>query len=87
MGRTWQARARDFGDTRMIRYQDFGASDGAAIELVEDSAGEYRASLPRGAEAPRIVTHAGIFSMSVPIHFAALGEVVPVRVELVDACP
>ena len=87
MGRTWQARARDFGDARMIRYQDFGASDGIAVQLIADEAGDYRALLLRGEDQPTVITHADIFSMSVPIHFKALGEVVPVRVELVDACP
>ena len=87
MGRRWHARARDFGDTRVFRFQDFGSADGVAVMLIEDHAGEYRALLPRDAAQPTVVTHAGIFSMSVPMHFEALGEVVPVRVELVDACP
>ena len=80
MGRRWQARARDFGGTRVFRFQDFGSGDGVAVTLTEDGAGEYRALLPRGAARPTVVTHAGVFPMSVPMHFEALGEVVSVRV-------
>ena len=66
--------------TQVFVFQDFGSSGGVAVTLTEDGAGEYRALLPRGAARPTIVTHAGIFRMSVPMYLAALGEVVSVRV-------
>ena len=80
MGRRWQARARDFGNTQVFVFQDSGDTGGVAVTLTEDGAGEYRALLPRDAARPTIVAHASIFQVSVPMHFAALVEVVSVRV-------